>query len=1004
MATSPILEQGPRETLELPEKEISIPAPGPAPSKPAVSLTSLLLPIGFTVVGLVVIANANGNPALLLPMAIMMLGSYAVSLINYWTHKRAYQRAIRQREARYTSLLGRHRQELLQLQEKTGVALCHSAPDPSGCLGLVERLEPRRLWARAPDDNDYLELRLGLGARAFQVTVKPPEQPSALDPDPLIQQARDLAAQFGTVAQVPICLSLRQAGVSGLAGPRQDVLNAARSLVIQLATHHSPHDVKIVAIYPAGEMEEWQWLRWLPHAGSDDRRRRFLACERDQARALLAGLYELFNKRRLWLERTGQDEPSRELPHYVFLLAEPRLLEQEPIYPLLLKSGPTLGAYPIFTADRIAALPRQCQGMVRLGPDPSTLVYSSSRGGESSFVPDRVSLPEAERLARALAPIRVKRTYKASEIPVTVPLLDALGVERVEDLDILKLWDTDDPCVSMAVPVGRRAGGELQYLDLHERKGEPTLHRGHGPNALVAGTVGSGKSELVQALVASLAVHFHPHQVAFVLLDFKPPGMARALEGLPHVVNTIDLDKLDLVPRALKSLDAELSKRGRLFKQAGVTHIDDYMSRHRKHDVGALEPLPYLVLIVDEFTVLRDHLPETMQRFVQVAIRGRAFGFRMILATQKPAGVVSPQIESNTELRLCLRVAKPEDSQEMIKRPDAARLAEPGRAYMRVGEDAVFELFQSAWSGAPYAPEGRSADDPNEIVEVALDGSRHPLGPLARPVPTQSTATQLGAVVSFVCEVAERQGIGRLKGPWVEPLSERFPLEEVRLSGGWDGCAWQPTDCWLQPAIGLVDDPENQCQSLLQPDLGRSGHLFICSGPGSDHRVALRTLIASLAMDHSPAELHIYCLDFGSLGLQVFDKLPHVGAIIRKDESRRVQRLLRWLAEELDSRKRWLAQHRAGSLAESHARDAGSERPAALLVVVDNLAALREDHDALDALARLARRPDTRAHRVRPHRTGRARTRCRARTGPPDSRPRSSCTRPDRQPAIRGAA
>ena len=948
---------GLREFFELPEEEIEIPAPPPAPTKPSTSPISLLLPAGLTLVGLSVMiavgASQGGSQTLLLSMAIslpVMLGSSLVSFINYSSQKRTYRREVEEREEKYKALLQRKRQYLERLRDKTWAALCKNDPDPPECLGLVGRRDPGRLWARASDDEDFLTLRLGLGQRPFQVTVKPPEQQSPLDSDPLVQEAQDVAAGFAVVPKVPISLSLCQAGVAGLAGPRQMVLNAARSLALQIATHHSPHDVKIVAIYPAREAGDWEWLRWLPHVWSDDRNHRFLAHERDAAHALLTSFHERLNRRRL---QPGQDKDNVAL---VFFLADPRLVGGEPILPLLLKQGPALGAFPVLLADQVAGLPRQCQGLAKVEPGQPTLIERVPDYSVLSYAPDQVSVGEANRFSRTMAPIRLKRQYAAEEIPIptTVPLLEVLGVEQVEDLDVLNQWKVNDPCDSMAVPVGKRAGGEIQYLDLHERRGDPDIRSGHGPNALVAGTVGSGKSELLQSLVASLAVHFHPHEVAFVLLDFKPPGMAEALKSLPHVVNAIDLNDLDLVPRALKSLEAELKRRGQLFTKVGVGHIDDYMERYRKHDKQAKEPLPYLVLIVDEFRRLRDKLPETLKRFVEVATIGRAFGFRMILATQKPAGVVSQQIDSNTELRLCLRVAKAEDSQEMIKRADAAFLTGAGRVYMRVGEDAVFEIFQSAWSGAPYVPGGYVVSDPNEIVEVALDGSRHPLCLSPKPMAVQEAGTQLKAVVSHIREEARRAGIRRLQGPWLEPLPEHLALEDVRPVGGWDGKTWQPTDRWLCPVIGLQDDPANQRQPLLQSDLGRRGHLFICSGPGSDNRTMLRTLVVSLARDHSPAELHLYCLDFGSFGLQVFENLPHVGAVIHRDEPQRVRRLFRWLLAELESRKRWLARHGVGSLAESRAQEDGGDTPAALVLIVDNLAALREDLDTMDVLAQLA--------------------------------------------------
>ncbi len=967
MSARPAFARGPRDVRMPPEAEIEIPPPTPLPSPPTTSLVWLLLPIAFTVVGIVVIivvgvtSASSGSSGLaggmLITMAIslpMMLGSYVVSIAGYFSQKNSYKRKLGEREKKYKEMLQRQRQNLEHLRSQTQKALIYNDPHPSDCLELVKHPEPRRMWARVPSDEDFLALRLGLGERPFQVKIKPPQQQSPLEPDPLVQEAQDLAKEFATVAQVPVCLPVGQAGVTGLAGLRNAVLNAVRALVTQIAIHHSPHEVKIVAIYPAQEASEWEWIRWLPHVWSEDRSRRFLAQELNSAHKLLNDFYNLLSQRQLRQEQSRSGLARQHETFFVFILADPRLVERQPILPLLLKQGPALGAFSVFLADQVAALPKECRAMASLETEETAIIQRTPVSSRLSYIPDQMPVSMAAQFSRTMAPIHLRVESEDAEIPATVRLLEVLGVERVEDLDVLNRWETNDPYRSMAVPVGKRAGGKLQYLDLHERRGVPDIQSGHGPHALIAGTVGSGKSELLQSWVASLAVHFHPHQVVFVLLDFKPPGMAEALSSLPHVVNVIDLNDLDLVPRALRSLEAELARRGRLFKQAGVDHIDDYMKLYRQHDGRATEALPYLVLIVDEFTVLRDKLPETMREFVQVAIRGRAFGFRMILATQKPAGVVSPQIDANTELRLCLRVAKAEESQEVLKRPDAASLTRAGQVYMRVGEDAVFELFQSAWSGAPYAPAGYMASDPHEIKEVALDGSRRSLHLSPRPTVSQDTSTQLKAVVAYIRSTAERANISPLEGPWRPPLPKHLALESIRPPRGWDGQTWQPSGRWLCPVIGLQDDPAGQRQPLLEPDLGRRGHLFVCSGPGSDNRQILRTLVLSLALDHSPAELHLYCLDFGSLGLYIFETLPHVGAVIRRDESSRINRLFRWLMEEVSSRKRWLTQHHVGSLAEAYARGNKGEMPPALVLVVDNLAAVSDDLDIIDILARLA--------------------------------------------------
>ena len=957
----PLFVRGPRDYHVLPEAEIEIPAPTPKPAAAERSLVWVLLPILFTVGGFAVVfgimsASGTGSMGLTLLISLpMMLGSYLVSIFGHFREKRSYRQKIEERDTRYEEMLQAKRQTLARLQRETRDSLLYNDPDPKTCYDLVVQRSPQRLWAREALDEDFLSLRLGLGNKPFQVSIKPPSQQQPMDPDPLVEDAQDLAAEFRRISDVPITLSIRTDGVVGLAGPDHAVHNALCNIVIQIATHHLPHEVKIVAVYSERDSAVWNWIRWLPHVWSEDRNRRFLAQDLSSSHELLDELLEELRPRALKnTHQSGSLSPVPS-PTYVFLFPERRLVDGHPILDLLSKDCQAIGACSVYGARRLAHLPASCRTTVDFDRAPPQIVEQGVSSTQRGVRLDPLPADLVDRLARVMAPIRLKTSQSDAGIPTRVTLLDVLAVERVEELHLLDRWKANDPTRALAVPIGRRAGGKIQFLDLHEPKDEPKLQSGHGPNGLVAATVGYGKSELLQSFAAVLAVHFSPRDVALALFDFKPPGMAEQLNDLPHVVNTIDLHQLELVPRALKSLEAELTRRGRLFAEAKVTHIDEYIARHRQGNVQAREPLPYLVLIVDEFRKLKDELPDTMQRFVEVATLGRAFGFRMILATQKPAGVISAQIDANTALRLCLHVEKAEDSQEVIRRPDAAYPMPKGRTYIRVGEDVVFEQFQSAFSGARYAPADASGMQNVGILEVLLDGSRAaPGASVGAGIARTQGHTQLHAVVEHVKTVAESAELAPPRKLWLPPLPERLALHDVRPARGWNGEAWPATGRWLRPTIGLVDDPVNQSQRLLEPDLGRRGHLFICSGAGVDSRNLLRSIVVSLALDHPPDELHFYCLDFGSLGLRTFEELPHTGAVIAKQQSERIDRLFRWLKEEMSRRRDWLAKAGFSSLAEAHQSGTSTGAPPAIVLVIDNLSSLSDDLDTLDILAQLA--------------------------------------------------
>jgi S-DNA-T family DNA segregation ATPase FtsK/SpoIIIE len=959
MPERPTFARGPRDRRRVPSGKIKIPAPDPQPQEPEVQLISFLLPVALTVVGLVVIiaasSSSGGGQALWISMAIslpMMLGSYVVRYLSYRSNKRAYEEQKEERVSTYKAMLDKKRTELTVQHTETRQALLHNHPGLSQCLSIVESRDPHRLWARAPNDDDFLDLRIGCGEVPLAVDVDVPEQ-NALRTEPLLDLAHDLSKRFETVPRAPITLPLAEAGVAGISGPRQEVRNAARALAVQLATHHSPHDVKLVVVYPRDKAEHWAWMRWLPHVWSPDRERRYMASDAEAAHELLELIQQDLEDRKHRLEERDGLVVGTPMPNWVFLLAAPTLVHNEPIYPLLLKHGKELGAYSLLLSSRPGDLPKPCERIVRLTETPPVLAEDVAGSGEIPYDPDPAPLEQAETFGRTIAPVRLK-SHVGAEIPDLVTLFEVLGIQDVDDLRPLERWNHHDPTVTMSVPIGKRAGGDLQHWDVQEEPPGETATRDKwfGPHALVAGTTGAGKGEVLRSLLLSMAANFHPHLVSFVLLDFKPPDFVDGLiQRLPHTISTITLLDVERVPRALTALEAELKRRERLFEEAGkrsgqpVRDIRQYM---RLYDQGVVDVrLPYLILVVDEFTILKEELPDALDHFVRIAAAGRVFGFRMILATQRPTGVVKGQIEANTKSRMCLMVTKPEESREVIGDAGAAYFRRKGRVRWRYKQEAPAN-FQSAWATAPYQPdEALEKAQDARILSIGLDGSRRQLRASLQKQSEDDEKTQYQALIEHIEQVAEEEGIEPLLGVWLEPLPETLSTASLTTPTVWDGGTWQPGGEWLSPVIGLLDDPAHQTRRPLRLDLGREGHVFICSGTGGSVRLAMRTLLEQLVRDHSPDDLQLYVLDCGSAGLGIFKSLPHTGAVIRLGEFKRVRRLFDWLSETLDRRRRWLDDRGYGNLSNYRGAPGTEEPPPALVVAIDNLGGLQSYVDLI---------------------------------------------------------
>jgi S-DNA-T family DNA segregation ATPase FtsK/SpoIIIE len=495
-----------------------------------------------------------------------------------------------------------------------------------------------------------------------------------------------------------------------------------------------------------------------------------------------------------------------------------------------------------------------------------------------------------------------------------------LGILSVDDLEVDKRWETSEIYKSMAAPLGVNAKKEIVCLDLNEKH--------HGPHGLVAGTTGSGKSEILQSYILSMASLFHPYEVGFVIIDFKGGGMVNQFKNLPHLVGAItNIDGRE-IDRSLLSIKAELRKRQELFALANVNHIDAYIKMFKKGEVKT--PLPHLILIVDEFAELKMDQPEFMKELISAARIGRSLGVHLILATQKPSGVVDAQIWSNSKFKLCLKVQNKEDSNEVLKTPLAAEIKEPGRAYLQVGNNEIFELFQSAYSGASINMEESSMKKEHVISKISLSGKRTPVYRSKKGKANKDSETQLEAVVNYIHNYCMDKHIEQLPGICMPPLSDLIVYEEIT-----------DINTGLQTVIrlGIYDDPNNQKQEEVSLDI-QSGNTFILGASQFGKTCLLQTIIRGIADNYSPEEVALYVLDFGSMALSVFDGLNHLGGVVLASDDEKLKNLMRLLNGEIKERKEKFS--KIGITSFSSYKEAGYKDMPNIIVMVDNFLALKE--------------------------------------------------------------
>jgi S-DNA-T family DNA segregation ATPase FtsK/SpoIIIE len=944
----------PRIQDPLPQGEVKLPAPPAADRGIGFNWFATLMPLAGVFVMAGVYGGLRGDWRLALPMVVMSGFSATGSFIGRMIQRRQRRRHAEEQAAAYAEALAQRRSELVGLRQAQQRIRHANDPDLETVLERARARDPR-LWSRRPADADFLCVRMGLGPLPSTVSVSAPQPPL---PDPRLAKAQTLAAEYATVPDVPVTLSLRH-GPAGIAGPRERRTAAARALISHLAAHHAPHQVHLRAILDPGTQAEWEWLKWLPHAKALRSGIPTLAASSATAREVLKDLLEVLHYRRNRLDAAQPDDSIPHWPWLVVLVTRIELALDDPAIHLLLSPvGRELHTTALFLVDHIPQVPTGCQSVVEIQPNGEVLCSPIGPDGETRTCQLEGATPSlGDALARCLAPLHAEVLQPGGTLPRQVRLLDLMDIEDVAEDDVATRWSCRSG--NLQIPIGQRRGGQPMMLDLN-----PT---GHGPHGLVAGTTGSGKSELLQTMVIALALTHHPYDVGFVLVDFKGGGAFSDLIDLPHTQGLVTDLSGRLAERALVALRAEVDRRKRLFKAAGVNEIERYQRRYWRGETS--EPLPRLMVIVDEFAELVSDYPDFIDGLIGIARVGRSLGIHLILATQSPAGVVKQQIWANARFRICLRVESRQESLEMLHRPEAADLPrQPGRGYLQVGNNDVFELFQVARVASRHRPPLED-DVPEEEAPITIERIL-PLGgslPLLEVAPRRreedravERCTDIKVVVKRLSEVARRLDIEKLPSPWPDPLPAHISLPDLlkTSTGSWDGSGWQQGERrpWVSTPIGLLDDPAHQRQVPLFLELAQQdGQLIVIGAPGSGKTMLARTLVTGLARTHTPTELQLYLLEFGGQALQLFQNLPHVGGIFTPRDGERVRRLFRRLLDGLEERKRRCTEARVDGLAGLRARQPENAPPAVTLIVTgfaELRAALPEETLSLTRLVR----------------------------------------------------
>ena len=788
--------------------------------------------------------------------------------------------------------------------------------------------EKERIWTfdadlfdRVPTDADFLCLRLGSGAvkAAKEISYKKQEKLEAEDDLALLPE--QTASLYGYIQDAPVVCDLKEIGALGVVGAEADRYTIFKNMLVDLAARQYYTDVRFLLVAGSGDKEKIHWARLLPHVWCDEMDTFGIVTEEESRGPLFEHLFK---------ELSSREESGTFAYHIIVFFYDDTGFKTHPISRFL-SAAKDLGVTFVFFKDRRDQIPVGCQYIVDIEGNGGAKIISAENRAESTyFYYPTLSDEEVQNIAFLLAPVFTEEISLESSLTKNYSMFQMLNILAAEDLDLKKRWSDSRVTESMAAPIGISKTGIIT-LDLSDRA--------DGPHGLVAGTTGSGKSEILQTYILAMATLFHPYEVGFVIIDFKGGGMVNQLRPLPHLIGAITNIDGKEIDRSLKSIKAELEKRQRCFAEADVNHIDKYIAKFKDGQVK--EPLPHLIIIVDEFAELRAEQPEFMKELISAARIGRSLGVHLILATQKPSGQVDDQIWSNSRFKLCLKVQSQSDSNEVLKSPLAAEIREPGRAYLQVGNNEKFELFQSAYSGAAAeadAPRGKEFS----IDQILSSGKRRRIFVQKRTKSDERAATQLDVIVQFIQKYCESSGIRKLPDICLPSLETLIPFRESASVSE-----------HITIDLGIYDDPDQQIQEPYPLDLTASNVMMIGSVQTGKTN-ALQTIIRSLSTRYSPEEVNIYIIDFASMVLKNFESLAHVGGVVTSSEDEKLKNLFKLILEEIETRKEKLMQLGVSSFAAY--KEAGRTDLPQIILMIDNLTALRElylqDQDDLLLISR----------------------------------------------------
>lgn len=890
------------------EENIKILDPSNKPEEPESNIFTRLLPaIVMLVLCILFRAVLNPSKSTFVMFSICSMGMGVItSIVGIVKTKKRYQNSVKKRRENYIRYVEEKRSSIADMRQKELDALRNRYFSNKENLEHILSFDTC-LFDRDKSDEDFLDVYLGTGSRKAIRLIDYKEKEQLTEGDELTKLPMQVSETFEYIDEAPIILDVREAGAIGITGPKEALYDVFKNTITDICARQYYSDVKIVCLvdeehYKSGRAD---FLKYLPHIqfdNSGDNTQRFIVVDEESKTSIFDFLYKVLSS------REGEKEAS---PHYVIFALDNYGMRMHPLMKYV-ESASQISATFIFFEDKVQKLPQYCKYVIELDENRKGLMYDSEDSVEKiGFEYETITDEQMMEMAIELAPVYAEEISLSGSLRKSISLFELYGIYEINDLNLGRRWANSKVYDSMAVPLGINAKEQIVSLDLHEKY--------HGPHGLVAGTTGSGKSEILQSYILGAAMSFPPDEVGFLIIDFKGGGMANQFADLPHLLGAITNLEGKEVERSLKSIKAELLRRQNCFSEAGVYQIDKYIELYKAGKVK--EMLPHLIIVVDEFAELKAEQPDFMKELISTARIGRSLGVHLILATQKPAGQVNDQIWSNSKFKLCLKVQTQADSNEVLKSPLAAEIREPGRAYLQVGNNEIFELFQSGYSGAP---EKNVETDKKayKLYEVDFKGNKSLIFEQKKKKQNEERS-QLEAVVQYVKNYCVDNKVRIPKPICMPALPEKIEYSKTDSK---------------EITVGIFDNPDNQYQGPLGISLDENTLVLGASGMGKTN--LLMVMIRQICEKYTADEVNLYLLDFSSMMLKIFKRLNHVGGVVCSSDDEKMKNLVRMLYEILAERRNKMSL--AGAVSFKSYCEAGNRDLPRIIVMIENFSAMKE--------------------------------------------------------------